>query len=341
MHSGASVFKGALLSALLASPAARAEGTESYVLAWTRGEGAASCLSEVELASRVRSRLGRDPFAPVGSRTIEGHVVRTAAGFEADLGVRSATDEVIGQRRVSTQGADCSSLGGAVTLAIVLTIDPDAHVDPGQASASFPIDEPPSPPALPLPPPPACTENVARWSASPCPPPPPQQAQPGTLIAAAGALGPLPQVAPGVVLDVTLPTWPLAVVFGARFLFPMQTDDGHLQVGLDTLGLSGCWRMVSSSSSIFGLCLGGEGGVTTVVARDLTPVSPGPYPWFALTAGLRFTLRSSSLVRFQGGASALLPLIRQEFQVDSAGVPGFQSSVVGALLFAGAELGGI
>jgi len=342
MHSGVSVFAGGLLAALLASLPAHAEGTESYVLAWTRGEGAGACLSETELASRVRSRLGRDPFAPAGGRTIEGHVVRTANGYEAELTVRTATDEVIGQRRVGTQGADCGSLGGAVTLAVVLTIDPEARVDPGQSSASFPIDGPPSLPAVPAPPPPACGETVATpLRPTPCPPPPPVRATPGTLIAAAGALGPLPQLAPGLVLDVTLPTWPLAVVLGARFLAPMKTDDGHLQVGLDTFGASGCWRSVSSSSAILGLCLGAEGGILTVVARDLTPVSPGPYPWVALNGGLRFTLRSSSLVRFQGGALALVPLIRQVFQVDSAGAQPFQTSPVGALLFAGAELGGI
>ena len=330
-----------LASALLVALPARAETTDSYALAWTRGEGAGACLSEAELAARVRSRLGREPFSAVAERTIEGHVTRTASGYDADLTVRTATDQVIGQRRVSTPGEDCGALGGAVTLAVVLTIDPNAALEPNQPSASFPIDQPPSPPPLP-PVAPFCAETPAPKSerAAPCPPPPPPRPIPGTLVAAAGAVGPLPRFAPGVALDVSLPLSPITPVLGARILVPVTTDDGHLQVGLDTLGLGACAKVASSAALALALCAGAEGGFVTVVARDLTPVNAGPFPWVALDAGLRLVVRSSSLVRFQAGATALFPLIRQEFQVDSPGAASFQSSVVGGLLFAGAELGG-
>ncbi|HEX5101417.1 MAG TPA: hypothetical protein VFV94_18020, partial [Polyangiaceae bacterium] len=284
---------------------------------------------------------GRDPFSVVAERTIEGHVVRTASGYDADLTVRTSTDQLIGQRRVSTAGEDCTALGGAVTLAVVLTIDPNAALEPNQPSASFPIDQPPSPPPLP-PVAPFCAETPAPPSerATPCPPPPSPRAIPGTLVAAAGALGPLPRFAPGVALDVSLPVSPITPVFGARILVPVTTDDGHLQLGLDTLGLGACAKVASSAALALGLCAGAEGGIVTVVARDLTPVNAGPFPWVALDAGLRLIVRSSSLVRFHAGAVALFPLIRQEFQVDSPGATGFQSSAVGGLLFAGAELGG-
>lgn len=337
----AGVFAAALLVAVVVSPAARADGSETYVLAWTRGEGASACLSETELAARVRSRLGRDPFALAGQRTIEGHAVRTAEGYAAELVVRTDTDQVVGQRRVSTTGADCSALGGAVTLAIVLTIDPNAPLDDKQGSASFPVEQPPPAPP-PLRSPRACTE-VAAVPSAPCPPPaapPPPRAMPGTLIAAAGALGPLPHFAPGVLLDVALPLSPITPVFGARILVPVQTNDGHLQLGLDTLGLGACGRVTSSSAVSLGLCAGAEAGIVTVVARDLTPVDPGPYPWVALDAGLRLTVHSSSLVRFQAGVTALVPLIRQKFRVDSPGADEFQASAVGGLVFAGVELGG-
>ena len=328
-------------SALLVAFPAHAEGTDSYGLAWTRGDGAGACLSEAELAARVRSRLGRDPFSLVAERTIEGHVVRTASGFDADLTVRTATDQVIGQRRVSTPGEDCSALGGAVTLAVVLTIDPNAALEPGQPSASFPVEQRPAPVTeLPPLPPPVCTDTTRAERAAPCPPPPLPRAMPGALIAAAGALGPLPRFAPGVAIDVSLPLSPITPVIGARILVPVTTDDGHLQLGLDTLGLGACAKVASSAALALGLCAGAEGGFVTVVARDLTPVNAGPFPWVALDAGFRLTVRSSSLVRFQAGALALVPLIRQQFQVDSPGAPGFQSSVVGGLLFAGAELGG-
>ncbi len=338
MRFGAWCFLGGAL--LLALPA-HAESTESYALAWTRGDGAGACLSEAELVARVRSRLGRDPFSVVAERMVEGHVVRTASGYDADLTVRTATDQIIGQRRVSTPGEDCSALGGAVTLAVVLTIDPNATLEPTQPSASFPEERVPPPPPLPTPAP-FCADKPAPKSErpAPCPPPPPPRAIPGTLVAAAGAIGPLPRFAPGVALDVSLPLSPITPVLGARILVPVTTDDGHLQLGLDTLGLGACARVASSTALALGLCAGAEGGFVTVIARDLTPVNAGPFPWVALDAGLRLTVRSSSLVRFQAGATALFPLIRQEFQVDSPGAAGFQASAVGGLLFAGAELGG-
>ena len=341
MQRGYGVFGGALLAAMLASATSSAGEAETYVLAWTRGEGASACLSETELAARVRSRLGRDPFAVTGQRTIEGHAVRTPDGYAADLVIRTDTDQVVGQRRVATPGADCSALGGAVTLAVVLTIDPNARPEENHGSASFPVDQPPPAPP-PLRSPRACADVTAP-AAPPCPPPPPPPpppAIPGTLLAAAGAVGPLPQFAPGVVLDVSLPLSPITPVFGARILVPVTSDDGHLQLGLDTLALGACGKLASSSALMLGLCAGAEAGIMTVVARDLTPVDPGPFPWVALDAGLRFTVRSGSLVRFHAGATALVPLIRQKFRVDSPGADAFQASAVGGLFFAGVELGG-
>jgi hypothetical protein len=80
--------------------------------------------------------------------------------------------------------------------------------------------------------------------------------------------------------------------------------------------------------------------VTSVVARDLVPVSPGDYPFLALAAGARFVLPSRGPLGLQVGVWALLPLYTQRFQVRAANARDFQANEVAGVLSLGVRLGG-
>jgi hypothetical protein len=95
-----------------------------------------------------------------------------------------------------------------------------------------------------------------------------------------------------------------------------------------------------SGAPLLSVCGAFEGGVTTVVARDLEPVSPGDYPFIALSVGARLVLPARGPVGFQLGASAVLPLYRQRFQVGAQNARDFQASAVAGVLFLGVRLGG-
>jgi hypothetical protein len=323
--------------ALTIAPSARA--AESVRLAWSRGEGADACLDEGELATRVRARLASDPFDDAARRVIEGHAVPVKDGFRADLIVRGADGAVLGRRTIETPGADCSALGQAVTLAVVLTIDPNAPLSGDESTASFPIDRPPEPapsrPSEPAPPP----NPPPRAPTPPCPSCPPESPRVGLDAGITGVLGLLPRAALGAEIEGTYPMLPSGLLVGARFLPSVDTSDGHLAIGLmnGKVGYSGALIQSRFALSLFGVL---EAGVTTVVARDLTPVNPGDYAYVGLAAGPRIAWPVRSAVQLHASLAGLVPFTRQRFEVDGSENAGFQASSVGAAAFLGIGLGG-
>jgi hypothetical protein len=331
-----------VVASISGSRLARAD--EPYRLSWSRAEGAEACLSESELSGRVRSRLGREPFDDRAERTIEGQVgLGASGGFLAKLVIRAADSTVLGRRTIETQGPDCGPLGQAVTLAVVLTIDPTAPLGDVESSADTPT---------PLSPRPEIPVASARVKNAPAPvsprraPPPsapvahPPAAAPARATLGAGvvgALGLLPRAALGFELEGTYPA-PSGLLVGARMLPSVETSDGHLGVAVTSGKLGFCGGLPKTTS--LSLCGALEAGVTSVVARDLVPVSPGDYPFLALAAGARFVLPSPGPLGLQVGAWALLPLYTPRFQVRAANARDFQASQVAGMLSLGVRLGG-
>jgi hypothetical protein len=316
-----------------------AHATETVRLAWARGEGADACLGEAELVARVRSRLGTDPFDDAAERVIEGHAVPVKSGFRAELLVRGADGGVLGRRSIEAAGEDCVALGQAVTLAVVLTIDPNAPLRGDESTASFPIDGPPVP-SLPQPKAPSAPPDRPRPAATaPCPSCPPPPSRLGLSAGVVGALGLLPRVALGAEVEGAYPALPSGFVVGARWLPSVNSSDGHIAVGITSGKVGYCGGLVDSRLAL-SLCGALEAGVTTVVARDLEPVSPGDYPYLALGAGPRLVWPARAAVSFQAGLFGLVPLFRHRFQVETSRNPGFQASPVGAVGFVGVGFGG-
>jgi hypothetical protein len=95
-------------------------------LNWIRLPGAERCLGASELASRVDARLGRAVFVAVGDAAffVDGHVARTASGYDVTIDITDATGALLGRRSLSFVGDDCAAIEDAVSLVIAVTVDP-------------------------------------------------------------------------------------------------------------------------------------------------------------------------------------------------------------------------
>src|SRR5688500_6481671 len=85
------VTGGIVLAACLSGFEARA--AEPARLEWVRLEGAESCIDAAQLETRVKRRLGIEPFDPRASRSIEGVVQRNGAVWRAQIVVRTRPDD--------------------------------------------------------------------------------------------------------------------------------------------------------------------------------------------------------------------------------------------------------
>jgi len=334
------------LGATLCLRVARSEPTsDTYRLAWTRGDGAGACPSEADLARAVETRLRRKPFADTAQRTIEGTVTHAGTSWHAELRVRDERGIVVGSRTLETTGDDCTTLAAETTLAVVLTIDPNAPLVEPSAAENGAATKPAASATVETPCPAAPVATACPKEA----PPPPPSAPPecpacrtgkshvAVALSAVGALGLLPKAAFGAELDAHYEFDGAEAALGLRALPGANTSDGHLGIGLGTASAAGC-ADVTAGSGVLALCAGAEAGYVTAVALNLTPVRPGNYPWFALAAGPRLVLPRGPL-GFELGVQAIVPLTRQRFVVQAPETVGFQTSSLGGVLTLGIRAG--
>jgi hypothetical protein len=318
------------LALYLGAPAAHAQRNDTFRFAWVRGAAAEHCPSEREMTERVKVRLGRDPFDDAAPRVIEGSVTRADGQWLLELRVRDENGALLGERSLGTSGDDCTSLAEAGTLAVVLTIDPNASHDEAAARA---LAAPPPKPPLPAPAPPPCPPIP---KAAP-PPPCPSCAQPGVEISlsahALGAAGSLPRVAAGVQLGGELGWRSVRFGAGAYFVPSVAHQGGHMSFGLTSAVLSGCAGIAGPLE----LCGVVDAGVLRVSADVLAPVEPGEYPWLAAGLGPRVGFDAAENLRLELAGVVLAPLARHRFVVRGLNEE-FQASPVGGRLLLGARL---
>lgn len=309
---------------------ARAETDDTFRFAWVRGGDAERCPSEREIAERVRARLGRDPFDDAAARVIEGSVTHENGQWRLELRVRDEDGALLGERALGSSGDDCTSLADAGTLAVVLTIDPNASLD---EAATRTLAEPPPKPAPPAPAPAPCPPPPK----PPAPPPCPRCEEPAVEASvAAHALviaGSLPRLTPGAQVGGEL-AWNSAR-FGAGIYFqPAVTNDaGHITLGLTAAVISSCIA-IGRTLELCGLF---DAGVLRVSAEELAPVNPGQYPWLALGLGPRVGFDVTKNLRLELAGFAVVPLARHEFVVRGRDET-FQASPIGVRWLLGARL---
>lgn len=306
----------------------------TYRLSWQRGPGAEDCPNAEQLTSAVESRLGRIAFAEPAVRHIDGGVERVASVWRARLRVLGADNAILGSRELEAHGPDCSSIAEAVSLAIALTIDPnavhDGHDDATRAAAEpLPAS---SPPMTPPPEPPRSVETKSLAARNTEKLPPPAGLAGAVVPRALLALGALPKATLGAELgaEVDLGRM-LGLALGMAYLSEARTAGGEfgLSIAAGSLGL--CFRALDRPRAELKLCGELMAGAVQVVVYNPIPTRPGEHLWLAPRLGPRFALVLGKSLSLELAAAALVPLVREQFAIAGVKEPVFQTPRVSLL----------
>jgi hypothetical protein len=323
----------ALLGALGALCATRsALGEElTFRLSWVRGAGAEDCPNAEQLTSAVEARLGRAAFSEPALRHIEGSVAREERAWRVQLRVLGVDHAVLGSRELEANGPDCSSIADAVSLAVALTIDPNA-LHEQQRTPQMTAQEPRQPAS-----PPAASAQPARQPPDESALARPRPAREGSTPTASltgdvvpralAAVGILPQVGFGAELGAELGLAPaLGLSMSMAYLSEARTSDAQfgLSVASGSLGL--CFRAVERPRAELKLCGELMAGVVQVVVYDPIPTNPGEHLWLAPRLGPRFSYRLVERLSLELSALAVVPLVRERFSIVGVEKPVFQSA---------------
>jgi hypothetical protein len=291
-----------------------------------RLEGAGSCIDSAELESRVKRRLGNDPFDPRAARSIEGVARRAAGVWHAQIAVRAHPGDMNPPlRELESHAEDCDALSNAVVLAVALAVDPAAAL----------TDPPPK--ETPPPPPPIETPKA--------PPPGPIVAAPAGLAGRAGALavaqvGLLPRASlgAGVTGAATLgPRFDLGLRASA---FPevQVSGDPSYAIGLAAFDLELCLVPLRAVGAEVRACAGPLVGMLHAAVLNGDRAQPGERATVAADLGLDAAIFLTRALALELGARALLPVTRYQFKLEGSTPPLFEQSAVGGVAFAGVEL---
>jgi hypothetical protein len=320
---------------------------ESFRLVWVRGERTDACADGPAIAQRVTARLGRDVFRESAARSIEGVIQHEGNHWEAHIYVRDEKGQLSGSRIIDSSATDCASIEAAVTLAIALTIDPDAALGPAPPPAPAPTPTltpasaapaPPSAPALVVPPCP-----VER----PCPPirPPLSPRVPPVSVIARGlvAVGLLPGVSAGYALAVELPAYRALHAMAGIDVFPeTSTDANKFSFGVTTGWLGPCIAPLRGERTELRVC--GKlslGAIHSVVdARALVPFAPGERFWAAGSLSLAGRRHLFGPVLVEAGAELFIPITQENYELQQSGTTTsvFTQGVVAGAAFLGLGL---
>ena len=290
---------------------AQAAGDEAIAptLSVTREAGAESCPDTAALLAHVERVRGQ----PATGASSAYHVSFSYRGgvFSARIRVGEAS----GARVLRDRGSTCASLEQATAVTLALLLDSDTR-------APAPEPEPELPPL------PAPARDIA-----PRPVEPSRTAVSLTFSLGGGGLsGVLQPVAPVVVGELGIGIERFRTNIGALWMPPQTLDFGPGT--LDESLLSGaartCLSALRGHNLRLDVCSGFYVGRLKVEARGYTVNKTATKTWLALPVGLALATTSSPL-GVELGASALVPLRRDDFSIDHLGVA-YRSWPVGMLL---------
>ncbi len=281
----ASALSRALLALASFCPAAvRAEepvAGDRYRLSWEREGGAESCVSGAVLSRMLEQVLGAHPSKAGAPLVLLEGRARPAAPplrFSVRVMVRdAASNELFGERELTTADAECSALTPALLLVLAMSVDPDAgrgglppavenelqRADQARGPDARPEVAPPA--ARVTPPPPA--SEPARPTAAPQAPV--QVNEPHTFGTLAVASEVMPSLTVGAGFGASLPLrrqWSLSF---ALFGWNPQTvtlpnsaflNEGGVQLAAGQLAASLC-RPLGGDRLQLGVCAGFGGGL--------------------------------------------------------------------------------
>lgn len=295
---------GLIAAALTFSSRSEAQSTGSFRFAWARDEGAERCPDGPTIAVEVTRRLGRDPFVTTRAPSIEASVRRVGARWLARLVVRDAADAPLGAREFTSESDDCAAIASAVTLGVMLSIDPEAALRP----------PPPPPPPPPLPPPPPPTAPAQHWSA-------------GASLALRFVTGlrvlPNESVSFGASVATELPLrdrWRLLA--GATDLPSVRADRGpSLAYGLTEFWAGAGFDFYRNTFLAIGAQAAVHVGAVQAFVLEGEPSSPGDHPWLAASFGARVRVRLVGPLRLEVTGEGIVPITPYRFFAEGRREP--------------------
>jgi hypothetical protein len=314
-------------------------------LEWVRLAAAEHCLDADAARERVTSRLRYDPFQLPPTRRIDVVVERTSSGWSSQLVARDAQGAVVGSRSFESANSDCTSIGDATVLAVVLAIDarallgPEPAALPAPSSASAPSPSPPPDTASPAPssPPPPSHSPVTQTPASPPIGPTPTLGPRLALLA-----GSLPRLAPGVEIAFSAPLPWFFALHVAVDAFPAQaTSDTTYAFGLTVGWARLCARHAFETLLGVHACASLAAGVLHAYGNSSGSVQiegAGDYPWFAAGIGGGASARLVGRLTVEAEITGIAPFSREHFLVRGRTAPAFVADPVGVLASLGLAL---
>ncbi len=298
-----------LLLATATRAQAQGDASSSALLSVTREEGAESCPDAETLTAHVERVRGAQ--ATGASSAYRVRFSYRGGVFRAAIQVGEAT----GTRVLSDRGATCASLEQATAVTLALLLDSDLRApeaEPSEPPAAQPKATPPAPPPEPKPSPTAVSLTLS--------------------LGGGGLMGVVQPVVPTAIAELGIGVDRFRTNIGVLWMPSRTLDFGP--GSLDETLLAGAARMCLSAwrggGLRFDLCSGIYAGRLRVEARGYTLNDTVQKTWLAVPLGVALAT-SSSPVGLELGASALLPLRRNDFSIDYLGVA-YESWPVGMLL---------
>ncbi len=305
------------------------EASPRASLVVTRGDGAQGCPDAEALAEQVRTVAGANVVGvglgpPAHAETwIQVSITRNFGGYGAQINSLGAHH---GSRSLEDLGPNCASLADAVAVTIAIFLDPYANApqpEPAPQVAPAPVVVPPRNRE------PTAVERPTHWPRL-------------TLGASAGvALNLLEHSEPlldgevGVELS---PRWSFAL--GGAFVFPdtKPVGEGEIDLNLSYGYLEACARAWGAPEGLrVDWCTEPLIGRFSASGKGYVKNYAYQGAWFALAVGPRVTFPISGSWGWELSGQGVAPLVRQGFDVQSAGVHGnaFRSASVGGLISVG------
>jgi hypothetical protein len=292
-------------------------------LIYERGPGAESCPDEDGLRAEVAARLGQDPFAATGGRTVIARIRRDPSGLRAHIEIRDEGGKATGSRDLESTKGDCKELSSAVAFAISMAIDPLAATGPSPSASSpsetpapagstvVPIAEPASPAIVPSPPP------------SAGPPASSTPSEPIAIRATLGGYGSLgigPTAQPGVSAAVGVASRTWSFDLEGRRDVPIEAARGAGQVSASVLALSISPCIRREGPATFGLCALASLGALQGSGNDVRSPRSETGVWGAV--GVRALIEVRLGGPFAAGAALdlLAPVVRTTLVLDGSEV---------------------
>lgn len=296
----------------VAAPPASRSGPE-LDLQW---EAPPECPSQADIEHSVLALLGRplrDSEAPI-------HVRARVAEDGGALVLHLRTENPEGARERVFPGQSCDVLAETTALVIATALD---------SSLAFGEPDTPAPTSA------IATDNTAIASNQEptVPDSPAVEAVPQARVlglggavraSAAGNVGPLPTIAPGIELSAALLHKRTRVELRFAQWLPRRVsssvrDDAGGEIDLWTLGVRGCW-VPSASVVEFPLCGGIASGLMRGEGVGLGAPATTRLPWLAIDGGAAVTVRPVPYLGVWLGADVIVPITRPGFRIDDLGL---------------------